>query len=91
MSTEKSDYNLDESAWSYAYSVNEPYELNDFKFAFEDGYNAGIKNAELALNLAQAEIRAMYKRLNIKDSNVLSIIDETLNQILKNKTNNHST
>lgn len=32
------------------------------------------------LNLAQAELRAMYKRLGIKGSNVLTLIDEALRQ-----------
>lgn len=32
------------------------------------------------LNLAQAELVAMYKRLGIKGSNVLTLIDEALRQ-----------
>jgi len=36
---------------------------------------------EQALNLAQAEIRAMYKRLDIKGSNVLDKIDATLEAV----------
>lgn len=32
------------------------------------------------LDLAQAEIRAIYKRLGIKGSNVLTLIDEALRQ-----------
>lgn len=32
------------------------------------------------LDLAQAELRAMYKRLGIKGSNVLTLIDEALRQ-----------
>ena len=36
---------------------------------------------EQALNLAQAEIRAMYKRLEIKGSNVLDKIDATLETV----------
>lgn len=35
-------------------------------------------NTEQLLNLAQAEIRAMYKRLDIKNSNVLDLIDKAL-------------
>ena len=36
---------------------------------------------EQALNLAQAEIRAMYKRLDIKGSNVLDKLDATLEAV----------
>lgn len=32
------------------------------------------------LNLAQAELRAMYKQLGINGSNVLTLIDEALHQ-----------
>lgn len=32
------------------------------------------------LNLAQAELRAMYKQLGINGSNVLTLIDEALRQ-----------
>jgi len=38
-----------------------------------------------ALNLSQAEIRAMYKRLGLKNSNVLDIIDSILDQYNKDK------
>ncbi|RYZ63045.1 MAG: hypothetical protein EOO14_00415 [Chitinophagaceae bacterium] len=36
---------------------------------------------EKALNLAQAELRACYKRLNIKGSNVLDLVDKELEKV----------
>lgn len=30
-------------AWAYAYTVNDPYELGDFKFAFEAGFDAAME------------------------------------------------
>lgn len=30
-------------AWAYAYTVNDPYELDDFKFAFEAGFDAAME------------------------------------------------
>lgn len=40
-----------------------------------------VSEIEQALNLAQAEIRAMYKRLDIKGSNVLDLVDKTLEAV----------
>jgi hypothetical protein len=36
---------------------------------------------ELALNTGQAELRSMYKRVGINGSNVLDLIDETLDKV----------
>jgi len=40
-----------------------------------------MKKIEQALNLAQAEIRALYKRVGYSDSSVLTLIDEALEQV----------
>lgn len=40
-----------------------------------------MKKIEQALNLAQAEIRALYKRVGYSNSSVLTLIDEALDQV----------
>lgn len=40
-----------------------------------------MKQIEKALDLAQCELRAAYKRLGYADSNVLKLVDEALNQV----------
>lgn len=40
-----------------------------------------IDNARDALDLAQAELRAMYNRFGFKNSNVLDIVDKAYEQL----------
>lgn len=40
-----------------------------------------VVELEQALNLAQAEIRAMYKKAGIKGSNVLDLVDKNLEAV----------
>jgi hypothetical protein len=40
---------------------------------------------EMVLNIAQCELRAIYRRLGIQGSNVLSIVDEAYDKIKKSE------
>lgn len=40
-----------------------------------------LPDIELALNLAQAELRSMYRRLGYKGSNVLDLVDKELEKV----------
>ena len=40
-----------------------------------------VSELEQALNLAQAELKAMYQRLGYKGSNVLDLVDAALEKV----------